>query len=84
MRKKKWDDPEFEEFYQSIEENNAWYILLFMIVLILLLSLGIAELVVWFLCTITGIPFSLLLGFAGWLLFLVVRYSIVIRMKNEE
>lgn len=88
MKEKKkrdpWDDPEFAKFYQTIEENDAWYIPLFMIVFILLLSLGIAELVVWFLCTITGVPFSLLLGFAGWLLFLVVRYNIVIRVKNEE
>ena len=84
MKKKKWDDPEFEEFYQSVEENNAWYILLFMIVFILFLSLGITELIVWFICMITGIPFSFLLGFAGWILFLFIRYEMIVRINNED
>lgn len=73
-----------KEDHHPTEENSFWIVLIFALCLIILLSLGIAELIVWFICMITGIPFSFLLGFACWILFLFIRYEMIVRINNED
>ena len=73
---KKQIDPEAEKILQEAEEQSMLPVLIFMLVFVLLLSIGVAELIVWFLCVITGVPFSPFLGFAGWVLYLIIRHKI--------
>ena len=56
--KKNRTDPELDEILQEIEEKNAWPVLIFMLAFVLLLSIGIVEIIVWFICMITGVKFS--------------------------
>ena len=79
--KKNRIDPELDEILQEIEEKNAWPVLVFMLAFVLLLSIGIVEIIVWFICMITGVKFSFLLGLAGWVFFIVVRWLTISHKK---
>ena len=74
-------DPELDEILQEIEKKKAWPVLIFMLVFVLLLSIGIVEVIVWFICMITGVKFSFLLGLAGWVFFIVVRWIAISHKK---